>query len=333
MAAFVSKISMIRTRHATLGKVMATAFISATLGLSACGGGGSLAPASTAQPSTQSRPDDASVPRAFSAAMLTGLFVANLTTGEDVVLQNGTWKGLGTIQYGVGNQAGNWVDNKGNFFQTNFNAPNVVEYGENQAHPKFTYTGFSDPVVVSSDTEGNIFVGDNNFGNRGSVTQFKDGDNTPVQRCSVPGGVEGVAIDSNHDVFVAFNGPTGHGQIERFTGGLEGCNATTLGVQLGFVGGVVLDSHHNLIAADQKNGEVDVIEPPYVRTRNKFRFMLFQPFRLSLNLKENWLFVCESPHQFVDVLAYPSGRLLVSLGSANGISGPRGCVDEPNAVF
>jgi hypothetical protein len=272
-------------------------------------------------------------PHVVPAHVLAGLFIANLTTGEDIVLQNGTWMGLGTIQDGIGNQAGNWVDNKGNFFQTNYNAPNVVEFGFNQRHPKFTYTGFADPVAVTSDTQGNIFVGDYNFGSNGSVTQFKDGNNAPVQSCRVPGGVEGVAVDSNDDVFVAYNDLSAQGNIARFTGGLAGCSASTLRIAPGFAGGLVLDGHHNLIAADQRNRVVDVIKPPYSHVNKSFHIPLFQPFRLALNRKENWLFVCESPHQFVDVLAYPSGKLLMSLGSGHGISGPQGVTDEPNAVF
>jgi hypothetical protein len=315
----------------------ATLAAGAIVALAGCSGGGSVAPNGGLAPGidvgASGYRGQAHASHSLLKHVLSGLFIANLTTGEDVVLQNGTWRGLGTIQDGIGRQAGNWVDNKGNFFQTNYNSGQVVEYGFNQRHPKFTYTGFSDPTVVTSDREGNVFVGDYNSGSNGSIAQFKDGNDTPVQKCSLPGGIEGVAVDSNHDIFVAYNNLSGQGNLVRFAGGLAGCSASTLRVGLGFAGGLVLDGHHNLIAVDQRNHVVDVIRPPYSRVGNTFRLPLFQPFRVALNRQENRLFVCESPHQFVDVLDYPSGKLLIALGSRNGLARPQGVTDEPNAVF
>ncbi|MBV9332899.1 MAG: hypothetical protein JO146_02745 [Candidatus Eremiobacteraeota bacterium] len=264
---------------------------------------------------------------------LAGLFVADDTDDDVCVLQNGTWKDLGFIYEGIGLPNGNWVDDEGNFFQTNTAGADVAEYGRNQTSPKFTYTGFADPVVVTSDTNGDVFVGDDNFGKNGSVTQFRDGHNTPVQSCSLPGGLEGVAVDSNSDVFVAYDTSSSQGQLARFAGGLAGCKASALSVTLGAPGGLVLDRHHNLIVADQTNHVVDVIAPPYSEVGKSFHLNLFQPYRLALNRKENRLFVCEAPHQYVDVLEYPSGKLLIALSQRYGFSGPRGVTDEPNAVF
>jgi hypothetical protein len=264
---------------------------------------------------------------------LSGLFVADDTDDDVCVLQNGTWKILGEIQDGIGNPNGNWVDNSGNFFQTETASATVNEYGRNQFGPKFTYTGFAEPLVVTTDTNGNIFVGDDNYAKNGSVTQFKDGSNTPVQHCALSGGVEGVAVDSNKDVFVAYNTSNSRGKLARFAGGLAGCKATTLSVPLGVPGALVLDRQNDLVVADQTNEVVNVVKPPYSKVAKSFGLPLFQPYHLALNRHENRLFVCEAPHQFIDVLEYPSGKLLIQLSGRYGFSGPRGVTDEPNAVF
>ncbi|MBV8198973.1 MAG: hypothetical protein JO263_12645 [Candidatus Eremiobacteraeota bacterium] len=294
--------------------------------LTGCAGAaGSVAPA-------QSLPARAPANGTFTP--LVGLFIADDTDDYVRVLQNGTWKGLGQIEYGVSVPDGNWVDSRDNFFQTDTAGASVAEFGFNESYPKFVYRGFADPVVVTTDINSNIFVGDFNFGTNGSITQFEDGHSKPLRKCSAPGGVEGVAVDSNNDVFVAYDDSKGQGRIERFSGGLAGCNASTLGVKLGLTGGLVLDGHHDLIVADQTSHVVDVIEPPYTQVGKNFNLgVVFQPYRLALNRKESRLFVCEKPHQFVDVLEYPSGKLLISLGQEHLFSAPRGVTDEPNAVF
>jgi hypothetical protein len=265
------------------------------------------------------------------SASLVGLFVAMLSTNDIKVLKNGTYTQLGDITNGLSAPDGLWVDQLGNLYSANVSGPNVTEYKKNQTTSSYTYSAsLTDPITVTTDLHNNVFVGDYSGGGNGFVNEYKQHHNTVFATCAPGGGVEGVAVDTNGDVFVAYN-VGGGANIVQYKHGLAGCHATLLGVTLHFAGGMVLAAHHILVVADQTVGSVDVIKPPYSSVSKTISVP--NPFKVSLNKTNNRLFVSEPSHPDVEVLSYPSGTLLTTLGSSNGLTSTYGVTDEPNAVY
>lgn len=267
------------------------------------------------------------------SASLVGLFVSELAQNDMKVLKNGTYGLLGTISSGLNGPDGIWVDQLGNVYATNVIGKNVTEYAKNHKTVGFTYSaGLGDPITVTSDLHNNVFVGDYNLSNNGFINEYRQHHNTVAVTCAPGGGVEGVAVDTNGDVFAAYNvNGGGSAKIVRYKHGLAGCHGTVLAPTLQFAGGMVLDAHHNLIVVDQTVPAVDVIKPPYT-TISKI-FSVSGPFRLGLNKSNTLLFVTEPNSTAVAVLKYPSGTLQKTVGTSNGLQGAEGVTDEPNAVF
>jgi hypothetical protein len=336
----------------TLAATIAASFIGGTFLLAGCSSGGWFGP-STLPSTTQSQvahgvnPMDGTGlapgvhPHAMVArpshelpsASLVGLFVSEIAQNDMKVLKNGTYTPLGTITSGLNGPDGIWVDQLGNVYATNVIGKNVTEYAKNHTTVAYTYSaGLGDPITVTSDLHGNVFVGDYNFSANGFINEYKQHHNTVVATCAPGGGVEGLAVDTNGDVFAAYNvNGGGSANLVRYKHGLAGCHGTLLGVTLHFAGGMVLDSHHDLIVVDQTAPGVDVIKPPYTSVSTTFG--VSQPFRVGLNKANTLLFVCEPNKTDVEVLKYPSGTLQTTVGTSNGLSGAEGVTDEPNAVF
>ncbi len=265
---------------------------------------------------------------------LKALFVTDFGTGEVEILKNGTYASDGTISDGLDGPDGDWIDSKGNFYVANYAGPNIQEYKPKGSSPSFTYSAsITDAVGVSTDSEGNVYEADYNDGGEGYVNEYKQGSNTVAATCSPGGSVEGVAIDKSGDVFVDFNNPnTGHANIVEYKGGLSGCNGTTLGVTLGFAGGLVLDSKNDIVVCDQTGPSVDVIAPPYSSVTRTLGSGYSDPFHVTLSAKNKLAFVAVNGAAVVDVIDYSTGSITQTLNSANGLSDPASAVDGPNDI-
>ena len=150
--------------------------------------------------------------------------------------------------------------------------------------------------------------------------------------CSPGGAAEGIAIDSAGDVFVSFNSSAG-GRIAEYVGGLSGCNETILGVTLAFAGGLAIDKSGNLIANDQTNAAVDIIDPPYDSVTSTCGSGYADPFHVTINKRNNKVLVADVSNADVQVLEYPSCTNLITLNSSNGLSDPAAVVFSLNAVY
>jgi len=205
---------------------------------------------------------------------------------------------------------------------------NVTEYNSSNSL-SFTYsTNLGDPVGVTTDNHGNVFVADYGFGSSGPVVEYPQGSNTPSNTCSSGLANEGIAVDKSGNVFVSGNNPnTGQGNIIEYSGGLSGCSPTTLGVTLGFAGGLLLDKHKNLVACDQFVG-VDIIKPPYTSVASTIGGAS-DPFHIALDKKQKTIFIADVGSAVVLVDKYPSGTPVTTLGAANGLSDPAGVAAYP----
>lgn len=231
-----------------------------------------------------------------------------------------------SITAGLCNLYGDYYDTNGNLYVANSassgcKGATVTEYNK-QGALKFTYSsGISNPINVTVDRSGNVYVLDYGYYS-GAVVEYPQGSNTPSVTCSADNYTSGAAVDSHGNVFVTL-GPS----IIEYVGGLTGCNYTVLGVSLHEGGGLQIDKHGNLVACDQ-GASVDIIPPPYSSIKSK---ITSDAYNVALNKKENLIFITETGNKDVLVDKYPSGKHVTTLGSGNGLSEPIGVATYPIA--
>jgi hypothetical protein len=260
---------------------------------------------------------------------LRDLYVSDFT--KVALLKNGSYKQTGTLTKGLVSPDGDFVDAAGNFYVADYDGVDVQEYKPGGKSPWFTYKhGMIDPVDVSVDSHGNVYEADYDGW---YVKEYAQRSNRVINSCSPGGGVQGVAVDANNDVFVDYNkGTFGSGRIAEYKSGLAGCRKIVFKVSLEFAGGMVLDAKGNLIVVDQNAPAVDIIAPPYSSITGTLGSGFYiAPFHVTLDKKNNLAFVADLYDVFV--VDYPSGSLAASLGGGNGFGAPAGAVDDPNAVY
>jgi DNA-binding beta-propeller fold protein YncE len=269
-------------------------------------------------------------PLARRARVERNLFVSNDGNGV-IVLKNKSYVSAGEITNGLNGADGLWVDKKGNLYVANYNGVNVTEYRRDSFAPSCTYSGgLSDPVDVTTDDAGNVYVVDAGVYSTyaGYIYEYPQCRNSVSKIYDVAGDPEGAAVDAQGDLFVSYL-VASSGFFEEFKRGSY--VGTSLGATVGFAGGLILDSRGDLIADDQ-DGSIDIIAPPYDRAAVLVGG-LSQPFHDALNKKENRLFSTDFASGTVSVFEYPSGQLVTTLGKGNDIYDAAGVAESPNAVF
>ncbi|HEY1656377.1 MAG TPA: hypothetical protein VGF86_14835 [Candidatus Tumulicola sp.] len=246
------------------------------------------------------------------------------------ILKNKTYQNVGSLT-GFGDSDGVWVDKSGNLYVADVVNKDVVEYAPHQTSPKCTYSaGIVDPINVTTDLLGNVYVVDfNDLESPGYIDKFAQCKNKIGKQLSVNMGPEGIAVDAHGNLFVSFFNAAFNGGFEEFKKGQS--SPTPLGATVTSPGGLVLDKNANLIADDQ-NGSIDLIAPPY-SSATPLVTGLSDPFHVALNKSEKLLFNANNGNGTVTVYDYPSGALVTTLGTANGLDGAEGVSDSPNAVF
>jgi hypothetical protein len=124
-------------------------------------------------------------------------------------------------------------------------------------------------------------------------------------------------------VFVAYNdNNAGVAHIAKYNNGLAGCHEAVLGVTLVFAGGMQMANNRSLVVCDQSAGAVDIIAPPYNMVTHSITGYT-DAFHHSLK------FVADNGAHVVYVQNYPSGSLVTTLGSSNGLVNPAGIATFP----
>ncbi|MBV9334082.1 MAG: hypothetical protein JO146_08745 [Candidatus Eremiobacteraeota bacterium] len=280
------------------------------------------------------------------------LFVTLDTTsaaGVDV-LRNKTWKEVGAFTAsGMSCLSADWIDNKGNLYVADYeedytcsgpNTPGIYEFPRGSSTPSFVYaTGLIDPINLTTDRQGNVYVTDF-LG--GELDEYPQDSNTLSHQCAPPSGdgsVEGVAVDGHGDVFMVSG--TSHSPwnayLYEYVGGLNGCSATLLATFPFFQGGMALDKRQNLLLVDQTDNAVDVIPPPYTAIASQIS--AYQAFTVTINKQNSQIYIAAYP--FVGYLtgagavyidSYPSGSNIATLVPSDGVINPSGAVDTLNYV-
>jgi hypothetical protein len=234
---------------------------------------------------------------------------------------------LERIFNGFGLSDGDRYDTQGNLYVVDVVNSDVGEYNPEGTRIAQYSSGTPNPVNVTTDAAGNVYVTDYNGG---TVVEFPQGVNSPSQSCPTGFENEGIAVDAKHNVFVTGNlSSSGPGALAEYKGGLTGCNETKLsGISLGFAGGLQIDKHHNLVACDQGVG-VDIIPPPYTSISSTITGAA-DSFHVALNKKNTLIFIADLANSDVLVDKYPSGTNVTTIGAANGLDGAAGVATFPN---
>jgi DNA-binding beta-propeller fold protein YncE len=277
----------------------------------------------------------ASEDRMQPAGGLPDLYVADDGAGSILKLKNSDYSPDGTITDGINGPLDVSLDGSGNLFVANATGVNVTEYPPGASSPSFTYsTGMVEPLFVINDAHGNVYevdsanpdgVGDND----GFVNEYAPQTNTVLHSCAPGAHPTGIAIDGKGDIFLALNSSSAHGRVVEYKRGLNGCKATTLGLQLGFVVGIALDMKANLIATDYDRSEVYVFAPPYTKIMRRLGHggRESQPYHVSINGSNSLVYVTNFSKGGVFIVDYASGKVI------RRVDGDAGTFDGPHAVY
>lgn len=277
---------------------------------------------------------------AFDSSTSTAkLFVAGGSPSDWVVkiVSLRSFRPVGRITAGVDSPVGLWVDKSGNLYVANYT--NVVEYAPGKRSPTCTYnTPEHANAAVTTDDENNVYVVADER-ERYLAIPYLD----VFEQCgklirhsrigkSDYDILAGVAVDTNHDIFIAHYLSPNHGAFFELVRG--GRKPVRLGAVIGNgsfgsgSGGVILDRDHNLIATDSVNS-VYRIKPPY-KTAKVLIGNLGYPATLSLNKAETLLFSANADSRTVTVYKYPSATQIKTLRMPTGSIG---VAADPDAAF
>lgn len=283
---------------------------------------------------------NAGIPQKFR-----GLYVSDIGIDGVWLLKPPKYGAVGELTEGMYLPDGMWVDGAKNLYAANVDGQNVTEYAPGAANPKCTYSngGLVDPTNVKTNPAGEVFVID--WGvpqNVGAIDVYEQCQNTLVRKYTFKQKYSerpsDVAFDNAGHMFAMYlvDYTNGHekGLLEVFKG--HSMKPKQLGATVSFPGGLLIDAHGNLIAADQgvqgeNNGAVDIIAPPYSSAKRLISG-LDQPVWLSLDRTERLLFVSSFDHNDAKVwiFDYPSGELKTTLGAQNGLKTPLGVAAAPD---
>ena len=258
------------------------------------------------------------------------LFVDDFGSNAVEILKNNRWRDGGTITDGTGAPDGNWFDANG-LYVANYANTDITQY--NSTSLTFTYNaGMVDPVGVTTDSAGNVYEADYAYPeDNGFVNEYAQGANKVIAHCAPGGAVESVAVDQRGDVFVGYNSGS-LGYITEYLRGLRNCRGIQLSLPLGFIGGMVIDKEKNLVVCDQLSASVDIIAPPYRSIAHTVGSGYYDPFHVTINRSNNRAYVTDLGAHNVQVVSYPIGSPIATLGASNGLNLPSSAVDTNNYV-
>jgi len=247
----------------------------------------------------------------------------------NVALFNNKYDLTKTIMKGIADNDGVWIDANENLYAANLHGT-VTEYALGSGGKlSFTYsTGMTNPVTVTTDGSGNVYVGESDV-YPGHIDEFPQGSNTPMFRCTTPDGglVTGVTVDKNGNVFAGSVQSSGASNLYEYLGGLSGCSPTALPVPVYYVGGIELDRSGNLVVEEQTENDILIIPPPYSNIMTTLTGFNGDPYQLALNADNTLMFVDEGNNSDIVVAQYPSGTIEKTL--TNDITMPYGVAVYP----
>jgi DNA-binding beta-propeller fold protein YncE len=114
--------------------------------------------------------------------------------------------------------------------------------------------------------------------------------------------------------------------------GRFGCASAVLPITLATPIGIVLDRQGDLVVCDGSTAAVDIIAPPFKSVTGTLGSGWVAPFFVTIDKAGTQAYVTDLGAGNVQVLTYPAGTNVATLGSANGLALPVEMVDSKNFV-
>lgn len=236
---------------------------------------------------------------------------------------------IGAIRTGISAPDGIFVDQHGALYVCNFGAGTVTVYPRGKTSPSKTLTGAgSAPIDVVVGLDGTVYVADFNVGQHGHIFEYAHGNTTPTKTISLTGYPEGLALDHANNLFAAYQKTLTAGTVLKFAPGSS--HGQDLRLPIVLVGGATIDSHDNLLVADQSNPNphIDVFPPGSHHPSKKIGgFPL--AFDIALNHANSHLYVTQPQNPAVVFeVSYPAGVILQRI--TNTITTAYGVATSPD---
>ena len=190
------------------------------------------------------------------------LFIADQSNNQIDIFPLKPNKGpqVGTITDGIDGPYGLWFDrNAQELYVANQVNNTVTVYAHGSIHPARTYSqDLNRPLYPVVDRHGELYVGN---ANNGTVVEYLAG-STNVHQVLQTAGVEadGMALDKQDNLYVAYRAGTGQGSIEEFAPGST--QGQIIGMTLDQPQGVIVDSSGNVVATETgSTNRIDVFPP------------------------------------------------------------------------
>ena len=235
---------------------------------------------------------------------------------------------IGKITSGVAAPNGLFVDAAENLYVCNFGGGTVSVYHKATLTPYRTLTGAGSAIDVVVGLDGTVYVSDWDSGSAGHVLEYPKHHNKPSVSIPINGASEGLALDVNNNLFVAYNDATANdGEVLEFAPGST--NGTNLGIHVGYVGGATIDAAGNLLVDDQNIPGVDVFPPGATQPSNQIKGFALA-FDIALTHTGTRLWVTD-PFVAVNEVTYPGGKHVNSI--TNTISTAFGVATSPHGSY
>jgi sugar lactone lactonase YvrE len=249
------------------------------------------------------------------------LFVAdNFNNQVDIFSQAQPKKLIGTVTNGIASPTRLGVDAAGDLYVANFSENAVQMYvPPYSAGPNATYKGgFYGPVAVAIGTDGWVYVSDYADG---LLVEFAPHRTKPSHVISPPGRVNGLALDANDDLFVAYESYTGFSGVLKFAP--HSTTGKDLGIRVGFAGDLTFDSSGNLLVTDEQVDSVNVYPPGATTPSQTITDGFLNPIAIAFNGRRNRLYVADWGALDVEGITYPGAKIVSTItgfGSPNGVA-------------
>jgi sugar lactone lactonase YvrE len=215
---------------------------------------------------------------------------------------------------------GLFVDGTRNLYVCNYGNGTVTVYARGQTTPFETLTQAGTPGAVVVGSDGTVYVANRNNGNNGSILVYPPNQTTPSGSLyAFTGGSYPVsmALNSRKTVlYIGFFSPSSGGEVEKVQ--LRSKKATNLGITVGTVGGIAIDSKKNLLLVDGLVPAVDVF-PPGSTTPSQQITGFQGAAGIALNHDNTELWVAEGLYNTIAGVTYPAGSIVDTITVGTGV--------------